>query len=385
MEIEKKRKEEEEKEEKGGIKKQRQFTSTCHSSPSFSSFSCFICELSLNTFNEREKEEHLNECLDKLEGKQPQQTVEEEPTNPSSPHSFFSSTTTTTTNKNNQEKEKESYYGLRSEQYGCMICGLSLIGKSLIIRCQHIKRCSKIFGIGIRELLRMISPEKYEEILTQIDQNNLIKSQESFNRRDNVNNNNHNNTGNDFRSNSVEVIEILDDEDDNDFIEVIEEKKKQNIDTIQKQKQYKERVLQEIIIEPQKQNLNTVLLANARAKWGSGIGTTTTTLITPGTATNTMHPTSSRNNQFSYGQRSYRNRKASEPSSSSSSKHDGNEVVYAPDYKKIFAPPMTTPVIVDGFSFASSNLSDCYFLTHFHSDHYSGLTRNFDYGNIKNS
>ncbi|CCI41613.1 unnamed protein product [Albugo candida] len=38
--------------------------------------------------------------------------------------------------------------------------------------------------------------------------------------------------------------------------------------------------------------------------------------------------------------------------------------------------------IVDGFRFANKNLSSVYFLTHFHSDHYVGLTKKFDAGTI---
>jgi hypothetical protein len=53
---------------------------------------------------------------------------------------------------------------------------------------------------------------------------------------------------------------------------------------------------------------------------------------------------------------------------------------YAPSFKKVQAGNMTYPIIVDGFQFASPLLSDCYFLTHFHSDHYMGLTKDFNCG-----
>ena len=55
---------------------------------------------------------------------------------------------------------------------------------------------------------------------------------------------------------------------------------------------------------------------------------------------------------------------------------------YAPEFKKVYIPGMSCPIIVDGFNYASKTLSDCYFLTHFHSDHYTGLTRTFDCGRI---
>ena len=40
-----------------------------------------------------------------------------------------------------------------------------------------------------------------------------------------------------------------------------------------------------------------------------------------------------------------------------------------------------TPFIVDGFNFLDPDVSH-YFLTHFHSDHYCGLTASFDFGTI---
>jgi hypothetical protein len=53
---------------------------------------------------------------------------------------------------------------------------------------------------------------------------------------------------------------------------------------------------------------------------------------------------------------------------------------YAPNYKKIKSLSMSHPIVVDGFQFASKALTDCYFLTHFHSDHYIGLDKSFDCG-----
>ena len=56
---------------------------------------------------------------------------------------------------------------------------------------------------------------------------------------------------------------------------------------------------------------------------------------------------------------------------------------YCPDYKKVLhGSHMTKPIIVDGFHYASSDLSDCYFLSHFHSDHYGGLSKHFDCGTV---
>jgi len=44
-----------------------------------------------------------------------------------------------------------------------------------------------------------------------------------------------------------------------------------------------------------------------------------------------------------------------------------------PDFKKIMGT--YPPIVVDGFEYASQDLTNIYFLTHFHSDHYMGLTK----------
>lgn len=218
-------------------------------------FECFVCGTELHQFDEQSKEFHLNQCLDKFE----------------------------------QNSE-----GIRSENYGCMLCGLSLRGKALIIRCQHIKRCSKIYGIGIRELLHMIAPEKYQELFTQID-------------------------------NSTQLV-------------------------------------QETHLA-QKPNANDILMANARLKWNQQS-------LAPSNSTPTLPQSRNRTSMT---------RTQSEPKRG---RENSNTEIrdYAPEYKKVIFPPMTTPIIVDGFTYASPTLSDCYILTHFHSDHYSGLSRTFEYG-----
>ena len=64
------------------------------------------------------------------------------------------------------------------------------------------------------------------------------------------------------------------------------------------------------------------------------------------------------------------------------SKKQSSDTVYAPKYKQIKFGQMQKPIIVDGFQYSNINLSDTYFLTHFHSDHYQGLDRHFNHGTI---
>lgn len=49
-----------------------------------------------------------------------------------------------------------------------------------------------------------------------------------------------------------------------------------------------------------------------------------------------------------------------------------------PAFKRI----LYTKIIVDGFKYAKKSLSSEYILTHFHSDHYTGLNSSFDAGTI---
>jgi len=55
-----------------------------------------------------------------------------------------------------------------------------------------------------------------------------------------------------------------------------------------------------------------------------------------------------------------------------------NSNVQCPPFKRISG----TDFICDGFHYASKGLSNNYFLTHFHSDHYGGITKNWDCGII---
>jgi hypothetical protein len=257
------------------------YVSASHSFPQPTlHFECFICGTALHDLDDSTKDLHLNLCLDKLEV----------------PEVMNSSSASTSRNSNHE--------GIRSENYGCLLCGLSLSGKALIIRCQHLKRCSKIYGVGIRELLQMISPEKFEEVLSQME---------------------------DLDTDSATGV----------------------------------RVSQQV--EAPKPNAHNILMANAKARWQQGVQPSA--------------PSSS--NSRSRNGRSFQrhnSHSSQDPKRKRDERDDNLRVDYAPEYKKVLVPPMTTPIIVDGFSFASTTLSDCYILTHFHSDHYSGLTRAFEYG-----
>ena len=53
-----------------------------------------------------------------------------------------------------------------------------------------------------------------------------------------------------------------------------------------------------------------------------------------------------------------------------------------PHFKMLPIGPGAKPILIDGFQYADENLSETYFLSHFHSDHYIGLKKSFSAGII---
>ena len=243
---------------------------------------CFVCERSLSILNAEAREAHLNVCLKQLE---------------------------------TESVSTPEVSGLRSERYSCVICDLNLSKRCLSSRCQHLKRCAKQHGVGVRDLLQMIAPNKYEEIV-------LTQSQ---------------------RHEQADLVDLT----------VAGEDVSSNEHTTKN-----------------KPNFLSVLMANAKSKWGSS----------------TAAPTA---NSGSTDRKGDASRKRKVPpyrdtaEGSGRVEEEGSErglTRYTPDYKKVSWPPMPAPIVVDGFNYASSALTDCYFLTHFHSDHYGGLDKNFECG-----
>jgi hypothetical protein len=273
---------------------------------------CFVCACSLATLDANTKDSHLNRCLDRLEV--------------TSVHST-----------------SEKYYGLRSENYECIICGLSLSKRSLSSRCQHLKRCSKLYNIGIRELLQMISPDKFEIVLSQMDE-----SKDTSPLCHTV-------------PPPIDVPSIT-------------------ASSPLPSSQY-----------APLPNAHNVLLANARLKWGgrgeqSQVRANTTTIQQRSMSDTTSLSRSISNTNGGRGR--WGGRERIEGSGRGRGRGGGrgsptppaSPSGYAPDYKKIQTPSMPNPIVVDGFNYASPGLSDCYILTHFHSDHYTGITKDFSAG-----
>lgn len=90
-------------------------------------------------------------------------------------------------------------------------------------------------------------------------------------------------------------------------------------------------------------------------------------------------PLNLNNPKMTQTKRNWNNRNVSSEATTGSSTAGKSS---APGFKRIQVGKMSKPIVVDGFKFASAGLSDCYFLTHFHSDHYVGLLKSFNCGRI---
>ena len=252
---------------------------------------CLVCDLELSTLSSfSDREVHINQCLENINVLADQSSIE-----------------------NNDFVDR----GLRLKEFYCVICDISLSKRSLLSRCQHLKKCAKDNKITTKDLLLMIS------------------------------------TGNDISSDEDDSDgEILVNNNDNNFIS----KQSNNITTSVPVK-----------------NAWTIMMSSARE-----IAKSASTGFEKTIKQSSSHPSSNTNDNSNDLSKTNIKKKRSFFNQSSSTKVGG----YVPNYKKIQSGKMTVPIVVDGFQYASEVLSNCYFLTHFHSDHYIGLDKHFNCGNI---
>lgn len=87
--------------------------------------SCLRCGLSFATFDDEKEEEHLRECL--------------------------------------RSSQEATGCGLTEPTFFCVLCDIDLSRRRLKGRCQHLKRCSRESGCGVKLLLEMVAPVEEDE------------------------------------------------------------------------------------------------------------------------------------------------------------------------------------------------------------------------------
>lgn len=304
---------------------------------------CLVCDLDLSGLTEEAKESHLDECLDRS-GVEKGSLTQPDVITPT------------------EER------GLRNAEFFCVLCDVNLSRRKLVSRCLHLKKCAKEHRLSTKQLLQYIAPIAEED-----DENDDEENDEQHNE-----NENETTTKNALFKKQAMYNEVIDLCSDNE------------------EQQQEGQVLAKANSTPAipTKNAWAVLMSSSRQQnqmkgfFPTSSSTESTMIkantVPTGNTKATATPSSSSSSTTPAGKR-WGNKSSSSRYPSKQSAGNAGQVVseygnYAPAYKKIQVGNMTQPIIVDGFQYASTHLCNCYFLTHFHSDHYTGLRSDFDCG-----
>lgn len=273
--------------------------------------------------------------------------------------------------------------GIRGKLFFCVICDLDLSGRGLFPRCMHLKKCAKTHGMATRELLTLIAPV-FEEI--EIEDDGDVDDDDGFplptclkSCNDNID------LGKALGEERGGLI-VIDDYDDDNECATSHDKGQTTVPATAPKNAWT--VLMNSskqsngFFEPSSITNTTLNYASSSATNRPGLFKTRNNSNPTSTATASGADTTGRGQGQAQGQGRKWGAKGFGSNKSSNGANIAGVIGYAPAYKKIQQPPMTCAIIVDGFQYAAKQLSDCYFLTHFHSDHYMGLDKSFDCGSI---
>ncbi|TYZ61614.1 hypothetical protein PybrP1_008394 [[Pythium] brassicae (nom. inval.)] len=299
---------------------------------------CPTCGRDLTDYNEQRRLAHANLCLDRLVGGDTRESdargdeIEAPPAAapPSQPPAAASG---------------------RVDAYSCVICGLDLTQKDLSARIRHVKQCGQRFGVRPSDVAALQPVAQEGQLSVTADEcvaAALVADSEAVviaDDRDAA----VNSSGGSAATNAFAIM-----------MRASSASTSVLSDTIGRVGQVVSNAF-DVLMKGSKTH------AVAAATGSSGGGS------------------SFRPNAQATAQRFNKKRRVGGTSSSSSWGHSSTAGEPArrrpcPDFKRIKG---TQPsFIVDGFQYASKALSSVYFLTHFHSDHYTGLDKSFDCGVI---
>jgi hypothetical protein len=220
-------------------------------------------------------------------------------------------------------------------KYFCLICNLDISRRSVAARCSHLKACSREHGIDTCNLMQLIRPIRSHvpaevEVSVENEKKGSIKEKGS--------------TSSAMGTGQTDAFQVL-----------------MTANTAAKgpTKNEKQIVSTEAAKLPKSVagqmhaagNAFSFLMQNARQSGRAA--TESVDVNAASTSTKTAKRQLPETTKKRYGR-------------------------WAPACKKLQIRNMNEPIIIDGFQFSNPELSRCYFLTHFHSDHYQGLTRDFE-------
>ena len=336
---------------------------------------CIVCGISFLDVNDNERKNHLNICLDNLE---------------SISYSQIS-------NKEEQFQEEhlkstQNSWGVRSDDYFCVVCGMNLVKKELLGRCSHLKRCARTHGIGTRELLQMIAPptrgnwweiaETDDPETAADDDINAIQSNRctvGYN-EDDILYSSQNLQGGGFEpisespsspktssplctpaGSAQNAFAILMASAKGGRQAVGKGKNEKKISKDRNGEISRKSIHHKLSNDVHIPNEDGLESKGSHASIPNPIKEKEKERLTGGSARNGL-------GKAKWGKRRL-STEAKEPPPRQ-----------PPAFKLVRGAGLSKPVVVDGFQYAHSSLSQCYFLTHFHSDHYGGLNKHFNSG-----
>lgn len=303
---------------------------------------CFICNQNLSLHDMASREAHVNACLDGS-ATEPQSfpeapaaiaieiDISEEGTTPS------------------EHADLEHIGGLRAAELCCVVCGLDISRRGMFSRCFHIKRCARENMISVKDIIRMLSD--HDDISGPADAEDV-----------------------------VEIIDCSDNSKATDINSMLMRNARHTVkDTSASAScsSIDKDIMRQMKQSAEAKNVNNFLMSAARENAGASKRRADEAEAAAGSR-------EAKRGRNGWGKRQWNsnssgnNAKLATNGAAEAYLQDG----YAPDYKKIQYDGIEVPIIVDGFQYASTALSDTYFLTHFHSDHYGGLSSSFNCGKI---
>jgi hypothetical protein len=285
---------------------------------------CFRCSISLASLSVNEQELHIKDCL---------------------------------SGGTKNETDSENGHGLLENNFICIACDSDLSRRRLISRCKHLKSCCKKNGIGTKMLLAMVAPliDTADTEAAECGGGFLIDDVDG--------------------DNSAVVIENV--QDDNNKENLLPKNTTGN-DPKPKVNAFS------FMMQSSKEHAAMKKLNNdSRKSLNSNAFSFMMNAISKKKDPNTSSMSSSSLLKWNRKGESKKRKVKENPASMFKKKlNAAGEIPYPPPHKIIKMPSMNRPIIVDGFQYATPSLSDCYFLTHFHSDHYGGLDKEFKCGRI---
>lgn len=365
---------------------------------------CLFCGLSLRTLTDAaEREEHVTNCVHRGVGSYRASQSQATGTTPiiNRQKNTYSSATTNATDhvnghSNNKFTDNHSQFGLLESKFYCVVCDLDMSRRCLLSRCRHLKRCAKNHYVGTRELLMRMGTSNEEEEEDRDEEDNANVGGGSANNMATVPGSggvlaSGTPAGSACRTTGIATkVVVLDDSSD--------EKDEEGMG----EGGFGMPMPEQAVVATAA--TATILSVNATGSSGFS-GSSSVSGLVKAVASTTQ-------NAFSHLMSSAKlmytkpsvpmavnisNNHNSSTSNNINNNNNNNSNLYpteepprysgsCPSFKKIAAVhPVTkrvSNIIVDGFQYACRTLSDCYFLTHFHSDHTIGLTKSFSAGRI---